>query len=231
MKFKNVLWGLFFIAAGSLVIVNQLGYFTGLSLLNLVLIIITVPIVISSLFHLNFGGVLFPLAILAIIFDKKLGITEITPWPVLIAALFAIIGLELIFSKIKKNRWSHSHHEHFDEVINCDDEDIINYHINFGSGIKYVNSDDFKRASLSCSFGALKVYFDNAIIKGKNAEIHIDCSFAGMELFIPKNWKIVNDMNINIGGVEEKNRNSMDEGPTIKLTGNVKFAGIEITYI
>ncbi len=231
MKIKNLLWGLFFIASGGLIIVNQLGYFSDLPLVNLILVIIAIPIVVSSLFHLNFGGILFPLAILGIVFDKTLGITDLTPWPILIAALFASIGLEMIFHRFKKNSWCKNHNENFEEVINCEDEDLINYHVNFSSGIKYINSDNFKKANLSCNFGALKIYFDNATIKDDKAEINIDISFAGVELYIPKNWKIINNTHTSLGVVDEKNKNSTDNGPTVKLTGNVKFAGVEIIYI
>lgn len=235
MKIKNLLWGLFFIAASALILFNRLGYFPGLTLLNLVLLIIFTPIVIKSLLHFNFGGILFPLAILAIVFDQKLGITELTPWPILFSALFASIGLELIFYRFKKRIWKKRHHnansENFEEVINCKDDEVIRYHINFSSGIKYVNSDHFKKANLTCSFGALKVYFDNATIQDDYAEIFIDISFAGAELYIPKDWKVITDVHTSLGGIEEKNKGSNESGPTVRLVGNVKFAGVEIIYI
>lgn len=234
MKIKNLLWGIFFILAGGLVIVNQLGYFPGLSLLNLVLIIAAIPIVVTSCIHLNFGGILFSLAILGIVFDKQLGITELTPWPILITALLGTIGLELIFHKVKrKSSFIHINTgSGYDEIIDCPDNELINHSVNFSSAIKYINSDNFKKANFSCHFGALKVYFDNATIKDNKAEINIQCSFGGVELFIPKTWQILNNTNTSLGEIEEKNKNSSNsDGPVVRLNGSISLGAVEITYI
>ncbi|MBO0528685.1 hypothetical protein EXQ29_10995 [Clostridium botulinum] len=51
------------------------------------------------IFNNLFLSVLFPIAFICIIYDKQLGITNITPWTVLIGALLSSIGLSMVFHK------------------------------------------------------------------------------------------------------------------------------------
>lgn len=230
MKVRNVLWGLFFIAAGGLIIANQLGYLAGIGLFSLIVTIILIPVIVKSAMHLNFWGILFPFALLGIVYAEPLGITALTPWPILAVALFGSIGLSLIFGKTNYHHCSY-HNENFDQVINEPDGDTIELGVKFGSSIKYVNADDFKRGDFGCSFGAMKVYFDNAKLNPAGAEINIDVSFGALELYIPKSWNVANKLSTSFGGVEEKNRNYNAEGSTVILNGRVSFSGVEIIYV
>lgn len=234
MKFKNWFWGLFFIAAAGLIIVNQLGYMTGISLLSLIITIFMIPIIIKSCMHLNFAGILFPIAILCILYAGPLGITSLVPWPVLIVALFGSIGLTLIFSgsEYYRNHIHFIHHEHFEEIVDSPDSENINFKTHLSSSIKYVNTDNFTKGIFSCSLGALKVYFDNAKLNENGAEIYLDISLSGVELYMPKSWKVVNKANVSLSGIEEKNHPNPDaNSPVVTLTGNVSLSGIEIIYV
>jgi hypothetical protein len=226
---KKLFWGLFFIAAGIFVLFDQLVGFTEISLFSLLCTILLIPIFVKSIFKLNFAGILFPLAFLCIIYSEQLNLESITPIPVLLTALLGSIGLSIIFDR-HHIYWDH-HEEHFDQIINGEDKDEVNLSVNFGSSIKYVNSEDFKIAKLKCSFGAMKIYFDNAKIVGDNAVIDLDISFSGVELYIPKDWRIINKVGVSLGGVEQKNSSRDEFKKTVTLTGNVNLAGVEIFYI
>jgi len=235
MKNKNWFWGLFFIGAGALVIFNQLGYLAGFSLLSLLITILLVPVIIKSIFHANFWGILFPIALLAIAFAEPLGITNLTPWPVLLTALFGSIGFSTLFGnpwrKNCGNFCNTTNHENFDEVVNSPDKNNVEYRVNFGSAIKYVNSQELQTANFTCSFGALKVFFDNTKISPEGARINCDCSFGAIELYIPKTWRVINKINVSLAGVEEKNHRVESDGPDVILTGNINLSGVEIVYV
>lgn len=237
MKVRGLLWGLFFIAAGALIIANQLGVLIGLSLWTLILTILLLPIVVESAVHLNFFGVFFGMAGLGIVYAEPLGVTAITPWPILITALFLSIGFTIIFGKYHRHHWegigcSGHNHENFSTVVNSADESDIDYGVSFNSSIKYVNSEDLKNANFSCSFGALKLYFDNSIINENGATIRLDVSFGAAELYIPKAWRVSNNLNVSLSGVEEKNRsNPSPDAPVVTLIGNLSFSGVEIIYV
>ena len=237
MKFKKWFWGLFFILAGVLILLNALEIIISINITSLLLTVLLSALIIGSLIRANFTGLLIPLALIGIINAEALGITNITPWPILITAVMLSIGLEIIFHSHKPRRFNCSDierefgHEHFSEVVDEADADEIEYHVNFGSGVKYVNTDNFKKGYFTCRFGALKIYFDNAKVGKTGAEIVLDITLSGVELYIPKEWNLVIEANVNLSGIEEKNRHGKNDGPRVVLKGNVTLSGVEIIYI
>lgn len=231
---KKLFWGLFFIVAGAFVIVDQLVGYTDIGLFSLICTIFLIPIFISSLFKLNFTGILFSVAFLAIIYKEPLNIENINSWSILLTALLGSIGLSILFNKRhfhKGKCYRKCGSEHFDEVINSTDGEEVDFNVNFGSSIKYINSNNFKRADLRCNFGAMKAYFDNAKMVEDNAIINLDVSFGGVELYFPKEWRVINKVNNTLGAVEEKNNNREKTEKTVTLTGKVSLGGVEILYV
>lgn len=234
MKKERVFWGFIFILAGIFLVVSKLGYFPGVNPFSLILTFFLVVIIGKSIVHLNFPGILFPIAFICIIYDKQLGITEITPWTVLIAAAFGSIGLSMLFHKHVKFIHHVHHHDHKNyefEKIDVEDDGNVVFKNSFGASIKYINTNKFEQADLECSFGALKVYFDNAVMSKDNAVVKINASFSGVELYIPKSWNVDIKTNSFLGDVSEKNRNGQVITNTLTLVGDISFAGVEIIYI
>lgn len=229
---KDIFWGLLLILAAVLIIVNRLGFFPVVGMFEIVVTLILVGIIIKSVIYVSFPGILFPIAFLCIIYAEQWHIKDLTPWPVLLTALLGSIGLSMIFRKKKCFSYKcNEHEENFSEVINHPDESVVNCSVSFGSSMKYINSDKFERANIKCNFGAMKVYFDNAIISSGSADIYLDVSFGGVELYIPRTWKVINDVNVSLGGMSEKNSGSEVDFPVVTIHGNVSFSGVEIIYI
>lgn len=225
---KKLFWGLFFITAGVAVIINQLDIFTGVNLFKILCTIYMIPILIKCIWKREFTGIFFLIAFFIILYAKPLHLEIITPGPVLATALLCSIGFEILF---KKRFYNNHHNEHFDTIVNSADDNEVKYHVSYGSSIKYVNTDDFKSGTFTCSFGALKVYFDNAVIKGDNATITLDLTFSGVELYIPKEWTILNKTDVSLGGVEEKNKKRDSTNKTVILNGRVLLSGVSIIYV
>ncbi|WP_027399643.1 LiaF transmembrane domain-containing protein [Anaerovorax odorimutans] len=232
MKKERIFWGILFIVGAVFLIISKLGYFPDINIFSLLLSVFLIVIIIKSLIRINFTGVFFPIAFLCIIYDKQLGITNITPWTVLIAALLGSIGFSMIFHK--RIRWDKRYYNSEDykfEKINVEDESYVNFNNSFGASIKYVNTDNFEQGDFNCSFGAMKVYFDNAVIPNGNAVANINASFSGIELYIPKTWKIEDKTKVFLGAISEKNKNEKITTETLTLVGDIRFAGVEIIYI
>ncbi|WP_346869953.1 LiaF transmembrane domain-containing protein [Clostridium sp. UBA5119] len=232
MKKERIFWGILFILMGIFLIISKLGYFPNVNVFSLLLTAFLVVVIVKSLLRLNFAGVLFPIAFICIIYDKQLGITNITPWTVLIVALLGSIGLSMIFHKPTK--WVNMECDYEDykfEKIDVEDESHVRFKNSFSGSIKYINTDNFEQADFKCSFGALKVYFDNATMSNNNAIIRINASFSGVELYIPKNWKVENKTNAFLASIDEKNRNNEIITNTLTLVGDINFSGVEIIYI
>ncbi|MDO5294161.1 MAG: hypothetical protein Q4F05_15590 [bacterium] len=234
MKKQKIIWGLLLVLGAMVLIFGKLGYLGEIKPFSVIISAALGLIAILNLFKLEFTGVFFPLAFIGIIYDKELGITAITPWIILVAALLLSIGFSLIFHKhehhVEYNRKKDFDEKDFD-VIDVEDASNVTCSTKFGASAKYVNTDDFRQADLSCSFGAMKVYFDNAIIKEDKAVVHIDASFCGMELYVPKEWKVEDHLGVSLAGVTEKNRSQSNGSPVLVLVGNVSFSGIDIIYV
>lgn len=235
MKREKIFWGVFFIFAAVFLLVSKLGMMPEIGIFKILFAGFLIGILAKSLAHMNFTGILFSLAFFAILFDDELHITQLTPWPVLGAALLGSIGCSMLFRN-KKKQWYYyqgekKSKEEFEKIFDGKDESRVFFKNSFGASTKYINSDEFEFAQLECSFGGLKVYFDNAVIQKGNATVQLDVSFAGVELYIPKTWNVINQIDVTFGGVDEKNKNQSAGVPTLTLMGDVSFSGVTIIYI
>ena len=66
----------------------------------------------------------------------------------------------------------------------------IFFRTNFSSAVKYVSASNFEYAALECSFGNMKVFFDDARIPGGSATIDLSVSFGAVQLYLPKEWYV-----------------------------------------
>lgn len=229
----KIFWGLCFLAGAVVLIASHLGYWPTVSLISIFLTILFIWMLVKGLAHLNFGEILFSIALLACIYDEPLGITELTPWPVLGAALLGTIGLDMIFPKTR--------HWHFrstpkkdPHIIDVPDDKVIYFENAFGSSIKYINSEDFAKAHLETSFGEMKVYFDNAVIQQGSAQVYLEVSFGNMVLYVPKTWQVVDNTSVSFGALQIKNQEQcqyQDGSPTLYLTGEVSFGNASVFYV
>lgn len=232
MKKERIFWGCLFVLCAIALIIGKLGYFSDINAFSVTATILLVGIIIKSLFTINFVGILFPIAFICIIYDKQLGITAITPWTVLLAALLGSIGLSIIFYKKSRLYNKYSKWDSKEEVvIDIEDEGHIRFQTSFGESIKYINTDKFEKADLRCHFGAMKVYFDNALLHNGRGIVRLDASFAGIELYIPKTWTLDNKIGAHLSGVNEKNRSVGNTENILTLVGNLNLSGVEIIYI
>ena len=199
------------------------------------------PVIVVSGINHNGGitlavkeDICHPLSHASDIFVDPAGVlTALTPWTVLGAALLGSIGLSLIFKK----KSGHSPSISFEFDSDSDNEDgkyigeIIKIDNNFGTAIKYVNSDNFCMADVDNSFGSLTVYFDNAIIQSGSAKIKVDNSFGETNLYIPKEWKTENNLGQAFGSVKTHGVCEGSSNNTLKLKGETSFGEINIYYI
>lgn len=241
-KTKNIAWGLFFVAAGALILLSQTGVLEGLSFWSLVISLLMVPIIIKSIGMRAFGGILFPAAIILIAFDDCLGIENLTPWPVLGCAAFLTIGLHILFPTHKN--WRAHLDEHFDTHLSDDKEVLTDWSDTDGDGervffqnrfsgsVKYMTADPFTEVNIRSSFGGTTVYFDGAVMKNDQATVNLDAEFSGVDLYIPKAWTLINNANCSFGAVEEKGHaGCAKNGKTLVINGSVRFAGVTVYYV
>lgn len=228
-KKSSIMWGILFILAALLIVFCQLGVLETAGLPAIIITMFLAPIIVINIIRLNFAGFLLPLAVIGILYARPLGIEKLVPWPILIVAVFLSIGLSFLFPR-------HGRHksEEYSEVENIIDEQDggdINVGVRFGASVKYMNTEELRKVNIDCSFGGLKIYFDHAEILGEQAIAEINMNFAGAELYIPKTWRIVNNLDCILGGVEEKSARADPAEKALILRGKLSFSGISIIYI
>lgn len=239
MKNEGLFWGIGFLIASLLILGNATGLVDlgDVGIISLVLTIFLVIVIVNSIRSLNFAGILFPVAILCIIYDEVLHLEAITPWPVLGAALLASIGLEMIFKNTKRNMYSgskggRSHVNAFGDEQSESFDNIVYCNVKFGSSAKYISSDAFERAEISCDFGDAKIYFDNAILKSNHAEVVVNVSFGDVQLFIPRTWSIDKQVRVAFGDCKERGRQEYSsDSPVITIRGSVSMGELDIIYV
>ena len=80
-----------------------------------------------------------------------------------------------------------------------------------------------RRSHHACDLG----FCAGPALKGTGGENN----FAGTEIYVPKNWHVVNQIHSAFGGVDEKGVSQPDGIHTLYLTGECNFGGIDIIYI
>lgn len=234
MKSKNLFWGLFFLALAVFTIASQIGAFGEIGVLSVLEGFLLAALIIYSLISLNFFGVFIPLAFLYMIFWQPLGLPEVSTWMLLLTGLLTSIGFSIIFHKKTKNISSCVYEGHeCSQTSETIDDNNPSAKVRFSSSSKYLHSDSLQSGNFSASFGALEVFFDKTKLSPEGAEVFLDCSFAEIKLYVPRTWRVVENINVSLAEVKYSSRpvDLTEDSPRLTLKGSVQFGGIEIVYI
>lgn len=247
MKNRNWFWGIFFLLSAVFVVGSQLNSFVEIGFVSIMATVLLIAIIVESAFHRNFFGIFVPVAFLYNIYSKPLGLMDISIWLLLLAAVLASIGFSIIFKRYPKDWVCHKTYnndwhgrsekgertEQFCSTSETIDDNNPYAKVSFGSSSKYLHGTAIKSGQFSVSFGSLEVYFDQAQLDPEGAEIFLDCSFGDIGLYIPRNWNVKDNIQTNLGGVdnEAKFAHINENSPVLTLSGSVSLGGIEIHYI
>lgn len=109
-------------------------------------------------------------------------------------------------------------------------DDILNVSSIFGSVERNIFSKNFKGGTISSVFGGAQINFAQADFEG-TAIIDVSIIFGGVDIIIPSNWNVKNEMSVVFGGIEDRRTVSpavSSSDKTLILKGDVIFGGMEI---
>lgn len=93
-----------------------------------------------------------------------------------------------------------------------------------------IESKEFRGGKATALFGGIDLDFYHAKLAGNQATVDLTAMFGGIEVRVPRNWKVVVDSHAILGGVEDKHR--AEPGNQIEATLFIKataiFGGVEI---
>ncbi len=126
------------------------------------------------------------------------------------------IGLSVIFSATQRRK------------IPLGSNDMDNISVIF-SGSETVNAaKDYKGGRVTAIFGGASLDLRDAVIK-KEATLDITAICGGVEIHVPREWRVISKVAPIAGGVENKARGKDEgDGPVLVLTGIAALGGVEV---
>ena len=94
---------------------------------------------------------------------------------------------------------------------------------------KRLNSEDFVGGSSVTLFGGTVIDLRQATL-AKDAKLDLLTFAGGVEIFVPENCRINNQLLVLMGGVEDKTQDVKNPTQTLTLTGTVLMGGVDIKF-
>ena len=232
---KNLLWGLAFIAAAILLILNIAGINFGLpENLPIWKIIISVAFlawIIEQLTKKNFALVFFPLAFIVMIYEAEIahfaGIESgdlASTWTILLIALLLTIGMGLLTKE-----FSFTIQTNGEKRVYTGKEAKKKYkELRESNSVYYIDCSEEIDKTIELSIGKAEVFFTNADLYSGNGKIEIENNLGNMIFHIPENWYIDCNIDNSLGSVKFCNPQSINENTKrISITGSNNLGKVE----
>ncbi|WP_291529749.1 LiaF transmembrane domain-containing protein [Bacteroides sp. UBA939] len=116
------------------------------------------------------------------------------------------------------------------EQQNVSEDGFLHSNTAFGATRHVVLDELFKGASIRTSFGGTVVDLRRTHIAPGKTYIDVDCSWGGIELFIPSDWKVVIQCNAFLGGCEDERWKgaNINQECILIIRGSISFSGLVI---
>ena len=127
-------------------------------------------------------------------------------WPV----LFIFVGIMILFKPERHHfnaHWDGRRPEYTKEVYGSEDGFIVSDNT-FGSVQQIVLDPVFRGARLRNAFGGTVLDLRRSKLEAPQTFIDIDCTFGGVEIYLPSDWNLLTQIDAFIGGCDDKRYNS-----------------------
>lgn len=217
-----MIWGIIFIIIGLVLGVNALGiakidiFFDGWWTLFII-----IPCLVGLFKDKDKTGSIIGILIGVVLLLSTQGILDFEiAWKLALPTILILIGLSIIL----KNTINKKDFETIKKLNNDFKEEVC---ATFTTQTIEYDDEKFKGTNLTAVFGAIKCDLRKAIIK-KDIVINANATFGGIEIYIPENVNIKIKSTSIFGGVDEKKKNKVEEGPTIYINASCLFGGVDI---
>ncbi len=242
---RNILGGVLLILIAVALVMNGLGllpFLKGISVFKLLGTILFAYGCLDSFRHRHFVGGLLSLSIVAWIWEHELGIANITPFPLCLAAILVGLGLNMMFKGEKivsfsykdGDEWRSGSYDEMKEHMQRE-EWVDGRHIvlenNFNSTSKYVNSDAFNSANFENNFGSANIYFTNAVMANNEAFIKVENNFGTTTLYFPRSWRLHTREDVTFGALQVMGEANRDmDAPLVNVDVESNFGTVRIFF-
>ena len=225
----KAIFGIGVIIVGVLLMLKTFGYlhFNYMTAWPVLLIIFGVLVGLKSAFRHPGSWVLIIIGIANLVpeFTVFGHPSEDLLWP----AMVILGGVFILFRSFCKPSFARKEFK-MDTVTTS--ENNINIDVTFAGRKEFITSKDFKGGSISATFGGCEVNLMQADTTEKLMVIDMKISFGGVELIVPSNWEIQNEISTSFGSVEDERmmqpQPSGNEQKVLLLKGTCSFGNVEI---
>lgn len=221
----RIFWGLVLIVLGALFLLDRIGEFDFGYMIGTywpaIFIVLGFSMLVGSGFRQLGPGVFF--IVFGVFFLlAELDILEYSAWQYIWPALIILAGLWLLLRPAFRYRPT----DKFPEIKENDiDASAIL------SGMKRrIESQSFKGGHVTAVLGGMELDFTGAGLEAGKATIDATALFGGIDIKVPRDWKVVMDVAPILGGAEDKHRNVSDAEAkaTLYIKGTAIFGGITV---
>ena len=150
------------------------------------------------------------------------------------------IGFSLIFGNKERRNWKKACKKGYDEKdgygnftsSHAEGENIVHV-TKFSGAEKYIDSKNLKSVEIINKFGGCEIYMDKAVPAGNEVYVRVECMCGGVEIYIPKSWKVKNLTTATLGALDETGHYEGDavNDTVVVLSGTIKLGAVEIVRV
>ncbi|KAA6300840.1 MAG: hypothetical protein EZS26_003005 [Candidatus Ordinivivax streblomastigis] len=192
---------------------------------------------INSLLHRHVVGGLILIAIGTYFLPSHLNIwwawNMQTYWPLFIILIGIIVLLKGLFNKNHRwHQWRQCHHKTVTDTVYTSEDGFVRSEVTFGAVKQIVVDPVFRGAEIKTTFGSTLVDLRRTSLETSETFIDVECTFSGIEIFVPNSWVVVSKASADFGGIADKRFHSglieLDNNRKVIIRGKIVFSGLEI---
>lgn len=221
----RIFWGLVLVIIGVLFLLDRIGGFDFGYMISTywpaIFIILGFSILIGNGFRRAGPGIFF--IVFGVIFLlAELDILEYNVWQYIWPFLIIFVGLWLILRPALKYRSA----ENFPQIK----ENDIDLTCIFSGMKRRIESLNFRGGQATAIMGGLELDFTSAGLEGGKATIDATAIMGGVDITVPRDWRVVVDGTPILGGFDDKRRNvpEAETKATLFIKGTAIMGAITI---
>jgi predicted membrane protein len=219
-------FGLLLVAIGTLFLLDHLGVLGEIDVWQfwpMIFVFIGLAKWFSPARHREFlAGAIFIL-VGGVVQLQVLGLINIS-WGMIWPVLIILLGVHILFSGF----WRRRHKE-----SKIDAPGQLDAFVLFGGKEVTSQSQEFEGGLITAIMGGYQLDLTQAKLKDNKANVQVKVVMGGVELYVPRDWRIKSEVAAIMGAVDDKTRQHAPESPdedrpTLVISGSVVMGGVEI---
>lgn len=239
-RINSIITGLLLILFATMLMLNKMGILTAFPPVKLMLKVVLIAILIYFIIVNGFGkrsfwGVTVPLGIIACLFSDLLGISMVSPFIIILVSVLIGIGLSLVFGKQSNVKHDFSGKSTYFGASGTkeysDVDGTFSIENSFADRTAYISVNDLRYGEIENGLGSLTVYLNGTTLDSEGATIDIDNGLGRLQLYVPKEFRVVQNIDNGLGSVNTHGTSSTDaNSPLLKLDIDNGLGTVDIYF-